>query len=229
MLKNTLVSDKLISLADEEYKNFHSKLIPGISEEKILGVRIPAIRKLAKELKAQEISVKFIDSLPHYYYEENNLHAFLIEQITDIDSALEETEKFLPYIDNWATCDSFFPKIFKKHTDILEKKALKWIKSEHCYIVRYGIGIFMRMFLDEHFDMKYPRLISEIKSDEYYVNMMIAWYFTTALSKRYDECLRFIKEKKLDKWIHNKIISKCNDSFRITAEQKSYLKSLRLL
>ena len=229
MQKNILVSDLLADLSDEEYKNFHSKLMPDVDKNRILGVRIPKIRKLAKELQSEPVSKEFIGCLPHYYYEEDNLHAFLVEKINDIDYALRETERFLPYIDNWATCDSFFPKVFLKHPEILSEKAIEWMNSKHCYTRRYGIGILMKMFLDEHFDIKYPEMISEIRSDEYYVNMMIAWYFATALAKRYDECIGFIESYKLDKWVHNKTISKCHDSLRIPEETKKYLKTLRLL
>jgi len=231
--KNISVSDyikeELKKLADSEYRDFHSKLMPGIPKEKILGVRIPHLRKFAVEFKRTGDYHGFLNSLPHEYYEENNLHAFLIEQEKDIEAVLYETERFLPYIDNWATCDSFFPKVFKKYPDILEKKAKEWINSNKTYTVRYGIGIFMKMFLDENFSDEFPRLVSEIKSEEYYVNMMIAWYFATAIAKRYEDSVIYLEEKRLERWIHNKTISKCCDSFRISSETKTYLKTLRII
>lgn len=221
------VLEKLSEYKDEGYKQFNSKLIPTVDPDLIIGVRTPVLRKFAKEFFKTDESKSFLQSLPHKYYEENNLHAFLVAQIKDFDEALYETKRFLPYIDNWATCDTFMPKVFKKNPEKLLPEIKKWISSEKTYTVRYATGLLMNLFLDEKFSTEYPDMVSEIKSDEYYINMMIAWYFATALAKQYDAVLPYLTEKRLPVWVHNKIIQKAVESYRIPAETKEYLKTLK--
>lgn len=219
------VTEELFKLKDEEYKNFHAKLIPNINPELIIGVRIPVLRKFARAFYKTGECAEFLNMFPHKYYEENNLHAFLIEQITDFETALSETEKFLPYIDNWATCDSFMPRVFRKNKDKLN--ISQWIKSDSVYTVRFGIGCLMSLYLDEDFDTKYLDMAAEINSDEYYVNMMIAWYFATALAKQYEKTVPYIEEKRLNVKVHNKAIQKARESKRIPKEVKEYLKKFQ--
>ncbi len=223
-----MIIDDLKGLSEKEYKSFHSKLIPNVNNDRVLGVSIPKLRAYSKKIYSSKEAQEFLNSLPHYYYEENNLHAFLIEQIKDFDLCLKETERFLPYIDNWATCDSFRPKIFLKHKDQILKKALDWIKSDHIYTKRYGILVLMIYFLDDDFDVTYLETVSKIRSDEYYIKMMIAWYFATALTIQYNAALPFIENQTMDSWTHNKAIQKARESLRITSEQKEYLKTLKI-
>ncbi|MGN1162134.1 MAG: DNA alkylation repair protein [Candidatus Fimenecus sp.] len=222
------VEESLFALADKEYKNFHSKLIPTVNPDLIMGVRVPALRKFAKAFGKTELAKEFINILPHKYYEENNLHGFLIEQIRDLEDCINALDKFLPFVDNWATCDLTSPKVLGKNTEGLLIKINEWIKSEKTYTVRYGIGMLMRYFLDENFERNYLDLVSGIKSDEYYINMMIAWYFATALAKQWESTLPYIENKVLDAWVHNKAIQKSVESNRITPEQKLYLKTLKI-
>lgn len=221
------ITEKLLSLSDLKYKEFQCKLMPTVDPETVIGVRTPKLRKFAKELTVQKETETFLKTLPHKYYEENNLHAFLIEQIADFDLCIEESEHFLPYVDNWATCDSMRPKCFKKNTDRLLICIERWLNSPHTYTVRFGIEMLMIFYLDEHFDPKYLKRVSKIKSDEYYVNMMMAWYFATALAKQWNSTVTFIEQNVLPVWVHNKTIQKAAESFRITEEQKTYLKSLK--
>lgn len=221
------VQARLFDLQDTEYKAFHSKLMPTVNPDKIIGVRVPELRKLSKELWKDSIGENFIKNLPHKYYEEYNIHAFFIEKIKDFDLALEETERLLPYIDNWATCDMFSPKVFAKKTDTIYEKSLEWIKSDKTYTVRYGIGMLMRYFLDERFTEEVLNIVADVKSDEYYVNMMIAWFFATALAKQYGSTIKYIENKKLDTWVHNKAIQKAIESNRISVDTKNYLRTLK--
>lgn len=221
------IQKKLLSMADEEYKKFNSKLIPTVPDELIIGIRTPILRQFAKDIAKTPEAEAFLDYLPHKYYEENNLHMFLIEQIKDFNKALYETEKFLPYIDNWASCDSRLNPVFKKNAPKLLPKINEWLKSEHTYTVRYAIGLLMRLFLDEEYDVKYPGMVAQIRSDEYYINMMIAWYFATALAKQYESVIPYITEHRLDKWTHNKAIQKAIESYRIDDETKQYLRGLK--
>lgn len=223
-----LVRERLFALQDEKYREFHSALMPTIDKNKIIGVRVPELRKLAKELYKNGAGETFIKNLPHAYYEEDNIHAFVVEQIKDFDVCLRETEKFVPYIDNWATCDMFSPKVFSKHTDIIYKKSLEWISSGKTYTIRYGIGMLMRYFLDENFSEKILKTVVGIKSDEYYVNMMIAWFFATALAKQYNSAIEYIEKCRLDTWVHNKTIQKAIESNRISKDKKDYLRTLKL-
>ena len=202
--------------------------MPTVTPDTVIGVRTPQLRAYAKEVFKSEYAEIFLSSLPHTYYEENNLHGFLIEKIKDYDLCIKHLNKFLPFVDNWATCDQLTPKIFKKHTDKLLKQIEIWINSEHTYTVRFAIKMLMAFYLDENFKPAYPKLVASIKSDEYYINMMIAWYFATALAKQYNETIPYLENKTLDKWIHNKTIQKAVESYRITDEQKTYLRTLKI-
>ncbi|MEE5994608.1 MAG: DNA alkylation repair protein [Oscillospiraceae bacterium] len=221
------IQEKLFSMQDIQYKDFNAKLLPNIDKDSIIGVRTPELRKFAKELaKSEEVSV-FLEDLPHRYFEENQLHVFLISEMKDYDTVIAELRRFLPYVDNWATCDQLSPKVFKKHLNKLMEKIKEWIHSDKTYTIRFGIGMLMRWYLDEHFKPEYLDLVAEIQSEEYYVNMMRAWYFATALAKQYDDTIRIIEENRLDAWTHNKTIQKARESYRISDEQKEHLKTLK--
>ena len=217
----------LLSLQDKGYRDMQITIIPTVNADSIIGVRTPALRSLAKELSKREDIDKFLNSLPHKYFEENQLHAFILSGMKDAKRAFELVDKFLPYVDNWATCDQMSPKVFKKNKELLLEYTDKWTGSDHPYVKRFGIGMLMEHFLDEDFKTSYLTKVSKIRSDEYYVNMMIAWYFATALAKQYDATLPYIEKNKLDIWTHNKSIQKAVESYRITPEQKEYLKSLK--
>ncbi len=222
------IKDELFSLQDIKYRDFQAKLIPTVSADSVIGVRTPELRKLAKkELKKDNIG-DFLDTLPHEYFDEKQLHAFIISEIKDYDECIKRLEKFLPYIDNWATCDQLSPKVFKKNKSELLSKIREWITSKETYTVRFAIGMLMQHYLDEDFDIEYPEMVSKVRSEEYYVNMMIAWYFATALAKQYDVVLPFIEGKRLSDWTHNKAIQKSIESYRISPEQKEYLKKLKV-
>lgn len=223
-----IIQDRLFELQDLEYKEFHSKLMPTVCEEKIIGVRVPQLRKFAKELNKSEYKTEFLRTLPHKYYEEDNLHAFLIEQIKDFDECISALDNFLLFVDNWATCDMMAPKVLGKSPEKLYEKIEEWARSSHTYTVRFAVVTLMKFFMNERLDEKHLRLISSIKSDEYYINMAIAWYFATALSSNWEMVIPYIEKQKLDKWIHNKTIQKAVESYRITKEQKEYLKTLKL-
>ncbi len=218
------IRKRLFELQDKGYKEFHSKLMPTVEKELVIGVRTPDLRKLAKEISKTEYARKFLEILPHKYYEENNLHAFLIEEIKDYDLCIAEINRFLPFVDNWATCDMMRPKIFKKHLDELLGEIKNWIKSNDVYVVRFGIEMLMCHYLDGAFSPEYPERISLVRSDEYYIRMMVAWYFATALSKRYDDIVPYIENYRLDSDTHNKTIRKAIESYCITDEQKVYLR-----
>lgn len=222
------IEQRLFELEDKKYKEFHSKLMPTVNPDTIIGVRTPAMRKLAKELAKQPEYMEFIHMLPHKYYDENNLHGFLIETIKDYEDCVAAVNEFLPYIDNWATCDLMSPRVFKKHRAELLEQIKVWMCSEHTYTIRYGIGMLMTHFLDEDFKKEYLEWVAEVRSEEYYVNMMIAWYFATALAKQPEETLPYIEEKRLDVWVHNKAIQKAVESYRVSSEQKEYLKTLKI-
>ena len=209
------------------YRDFHSRLMPDIDKETVIGIRVPVLRKYAKSIAGTELAEKFIKELPHCYYEENNLHMMLITGIKDYARCLTEIERFLPYIDNWATCDFPAPKCFEDHKEELLPVIKRWIASSETYTIRYGIGMLMRLYLDEDFDPEYVRIVAEVKSDEYYVNMMIAWYMATALAKQWDAVIPYIEEHRMPDWVHRKTIQKAVESYRITDEQKKYLKEYR--
>jgi len=222
----TRVRRELFDLQDEKYRDFHKKLVPTIDEERIIGIRVPELRKYAKAFPAQDKDA-YLDSLPHRYIEENNLHAFIISGMKDFDEAMRRTEEFLPYIDNWATCDSFMPKVFKKHPDAVYEKVKQWLESERTYTVRYALVTLLNNFLDEEFRPEMLGLAANIRSEEYYINMAAAWYFSVALVKQYDAALPYITEHRLDRWTHNKAIQKAIESYRISDETKVYLRSLK--
>ena len=222
------VQAELFEMQDLTYRDFHATLMPTIDKETVIGVRTPMLRAYAKKFGKTADAVTFLEVLPHKYYEENNLHGLLIEQIKDYPACIAAIERFLPYVDNWATCDMIALRTMKKHLDVFIQEVYSWMASDHPYIVRFGIGMLMRYYLDEQFKPEYPEKVAEIKSDEYYVNMMRAWYFATALAKQYDQILPYLEEKKLDTWTHNKTIQKAVESYRIASEQKCYLRTLRI-
>lgn len=223
----THLQEELFKLQDIAYRDFHSSLMPGVDKEAVIGVRIPVLRKFAKKFSKTEEAEQFMTELPHKYYEENNLHMMLIAQIKDYDKCISETEKFLPYIDNWATCDLPLPKCFDNNKEDILERTKKWIAADTTYVKRYGMGVMMRLFLDEDFKEEYIQLVAGVKSEEYYVNMMIAWYMATALAKQWDAAIPYIQEHRLSEWVHRKSIQKAVESYRITPEQKEYLKGLR--
>ena len=221
------IRKQLFFMQDLKYRDFQSKLIPTVEYETVIGVRTPELRKYAKQLAKTEGISEFLEDLPHQYFDENQLHAFLISEIKDYERCLEEVERFLPYVDNWATCDQLLPKVFKNHEKELLEDIRKWMVSDKTYTVRFSIGMLMKYFLDEHFKIEYPGMVAEIRSEEYYINMMIAWYFATAMAKQYEAVLPFIENHRLDMWTHNKAIQKSVESYRIAKEQKEYLRSLK--
>ncbi len=221
------IKRKLFTLQDIKYRDFHSKLMPDTDKETVIGIRVPVLRKFAKSIAGTELADRFIEELPHHYYEENNLHMMLITGIKDYEECLLEIERFLPYIDNWATCDFPAPKCFADHKEELLPVIKNWIASVKTYTIRYGIGMLMRLYLDEDFDPEYVELVAGVKSDEYYVNMMIAWYMATALAKQWDAVIPYIEKHRLSDWVHRKTIQKAVESYRITDEQKDYLKKYR--
>jgi 3-methyladenine DNA glycosylase AlkD len=218
----------LFSLADEKYRDFQCRIISTVSPETVLGIRTPDLRRYAQMLIKENDTDNFLNSLPHLYFEENQLHAFIISELKNYDECIGRVNDFLPYIDNWATCDQLSPKVFGKNRIRLYEEIKNWIASEKTYTIRFGIGMLMQHFLDDDFDPEYPEIVSEIHSDEYYVNMMIAWYFATALAKQYETVIPYIEQKRLDKWTHNKTIQKAVESYRISADKKDYLKTLKI-
>ena len=198
------VRQELFELQDLKYRDFHAKLIPTMEKEKIIGVRTPALRGFAKKFGKREEAKLFIKKLPHKYYEENNLHGLLIEQIKDYDECLAELKRFLPFIDNWATCDMLAFRVVKKHLDVFVEEIYKFMESEHTYTIRFGISMLMKYYLEDEFKIEYPNKVADIYSEEYYVNMMRAWYFATALAKQYEQIIPFVEKKRLDVWTHNK-------------------------
>ena len=223
---NNIIRD-LYNLKDKKYKELQSKILPTLDPNTIIGVRTPDLKKYAKTLLKENNYQDFINSLPHKYYEENQLHTFIISEIKDYNECLNSFNKFLPYVDNWSTCDQCTPKVFSKHLDKLIKEIKVWIKSKETYTIRFGISMLMRNYLDDHFKVEYLDLVSKIKSNEYYVNMMRAWFFATALAKQYKDTVPYIENHKLDTWTNNKTIQKAIESYRITDEQKSYLRTFK--
>lgn len=223
----TDIQTALFALRDPAYQAFQSKLIPTIDPQTVIGVRMPALRKLAREIAGTPVAEGFLQELPHRYYEENNLHGLLISAIPDYDGAVAALETFLPYVDNWATCDLLSPKAFRKHPPELRKQIRRWVEDAHTYTVRFGLGMLMSFYLDEGFQMEDLDLAAGVRREEYYVKMMAAWYFATALAKQYDAALPYLRQRRLDRWTHNKTIQKAVESYRITPEQKDELRSLR--
>ena len=216
-----------INEIDNNYKEFQSKLIPNINKDTILGIRTPALRRMAKDIFNSNERDKFLNDLPHKYYEENLIHFFVISMIKDFEECINEVEKFLPYVDCWPVSDQATPKVFKKNHSKLLPYVKKWIKSKHVYTSRFGIRILMNEYLDNDFKKEYLSIVSNIKSDEYYLKMMISWYFATALAKRYDETIYYFENHLLDDWIHKKAIQKAIESYRVTDKHKSYLRTLK--
>ena len=225
---NEEIREKLYDRQDLKYRDFQAKLIPGMEPEKMIGVRTPDLRKIAKQMAKREDIGEFLENLPHEFFDENQAHAFVISELKDYGRCVHEVERFLPFVDNWATCDQMSPKVFKKHRPELLDSIKEWIRSEHTYTVRFAVGMLMQHYLDEDFDPAYPEMVAAVQSEEYYIRMMIAWYFATALAKQYEAVLPYIEEKRLEPWTHNKTIQKAVESYRITPEQKEYLRSLKV-
>lgn len=224
------ITDGLFALKDENYRRFHAKLIPDIPIDNIIGVRTPVLRKYAKEVaKLPEANI-FLESLPHSYYEENNLHGALLSLLypKDIIAFMEQLERFLPYVDNWATCDMLSPKIFKKHLPYVYERVQKWLQSDVVYTIRFGIVTLLGFYLDDAFEPEMLQLVANVRSEEYYVNMAVAWYFSMALVKQYDATLPYIQNRVLEPWTHNKSIQKAIESRRIPQETKAYLRGLKI-
>ena len=222
------IREELFRLQDKEYRDFQGKLILTGKKDGMIGVRTPALRKLAKEIGKREDVDVFLQDLPHRYFDEDQLHAFLLSEKKDFSQCMAGVCAFLPYVDNWATCDQMSPKVFKKHRPELLEQIRVWLASDQTYTVRFAIGMLMEHFLDEDFDPAYPAWVAGVWSEEYYIRMMAAWYFATALAKQYETALPFLEEKKLDPWTHNKAIQKSIESRRITPEQKEYLRGLKV-
>ncbi len=221
------IQKELFKKQDVKYRDFQAKLIPNLNSQTVIGVRTPVLRNFAKELYRENNFSEFLNDLPHKYFDENQLHAFLISEIKEFDFCIAELNRFLPFVDNWATCDQMSPKVFKRNKEKLLEQIKIWIVSEETYTLRFSVGMLMQHFLNEEFDLKYPEMILKIDSEEYYVRMMIAWYFATALAKHYELILPFLENKSLNKWTHNKAIQKALESYRISDEQKKYLRTLK--
>ena len=221
------VYEKLIACGDERYREFQSKLVPNVPKETILGVRTPDMRRIAKEIRGTKEAEAFLKELPHKYYEENLVHFFLIAMIKDFDQCVQAVETFLPYVDCWPVCDQSTPKAFSKNHDKLLPLIQKWIASDHVYTARFGIRMLMNEFLGEDFKPEYLAWVAGVQGEDYYIKMMVAWYFATALAKQYDESVVYIEQHKLEPWTHRKAIQKALESFRVTEEHKEYLKTLR--
>lgn len=221
------IQKKLFELQDIGYAEFQSKLTPTVERETFIGVRVPELRKLAKNYIKDKESQKFLKELPHQFYDENMLHGLLLSEIKDYDSCINELDIFLPYVDNWAVCDIMSPKVFKKHKEKLLEKIKIWATSDQVYTCRFGLEMLMTHFLDEDYKPEYLEIAAGVHSEEYYVNMMIAWFFATALAKQWDTTIPYITENRLSEWVHNKTIQKARESYRITDEQKKYLKGLK--
>lgn len=224
----TKLQKRLFELQDASYGDFHAKLIPTIPRETIIGIRVPVLRKFAAKYGKEPEAAAFMEQLPHTYYEENALHMMLIGQLRDFPAAMEALEAFLPYVDNWAVCDQPNPKCFSRHKAELLVHLRQWLGSTQPYTVRYAVGTLMQQFLDEDFATEYPEWVAAIRSEEYYVNMMVAWYFATALAKQWDAALPYLTQRRLSPWCHNKTIQKAIESYRITPEQKALLRTLKL-
>lgn len=221
------ITNRLLELKDEKNALFVCKLTPNISVSSILGIKIPVLRKIAKEYKNDSEVEEFFSSLPHKYLEENIIHGILISELKDYDDCINKLDKFLVYVDNWMVCDTIIPKVFKKNTEKLIKKIKEWSKSKDTYTIRFGIKMLMSFYLDNDFDKEYLNIPASIHSDEYYVKMMLAWFYATSLAKQWDQTIPYIENNKLDVWVHNKTIQKAKESFRITKEQKDYLSTLK--
>ncbi len=218
---------ELIKISDKEYAAFQSKLTPGIDASLFIGVRVPVLRKFAKDYIKKEEAKTFLNALPHKYYDENMLHALLISELKDYNEIINRLDAFLPYVDNWAVCDIMSPKALKKDKKRLIENINIWINSKHTYTCRFGIEMLMSFYLDVDFKVEYLKLVANVHSEEYYVNMMIAWFFATALTKQWVATIPYIESNALDKWVHNKTIQKAIESYRIENDQKTYLRNLK--
>ena len=223
-----MIREKLCSLQNKKNAAFVARLIPNIPPETILGVYTPQLRALAREVRGSAEAETFVRQLPHTLLEENALHAFLIESIRNYDTCLFEVERFLPYVNNWATCDSLRPPVFRKHRAALLDAVRRWLDSGETYTVRFGLGMLLTHYLDGDFEPRFLDWAADVRSEEYYVKMMVAWYFTTALCKQYDAALPYLREQRLDKWTHNMTIRKAVESRRVTETHKAYLKTLKI-
>ena len=227
MNRDEIVTE-LFRMRDADYALLQAKIIPTVAADRIIGVRTPALRAFAKALYKDRDKEDFLSCTPHQYFDENQLHAFVISLEKDFDKCIAEVDAFLPFIDNWATCDQLSPKAFKREPEKLLQYIQSWIKSDQTYTVRFAIGMLMQHFLDERFETGYADMVAEVRSEEYYINMMIAWYFATALAKQYERTVPYLEGRRLDGWVHNKAIQKSVESYRITDEQKAYLKTLKV-
>lgn len=222
------IQERLLQMRDEKYAAFQLTLMPTVEKDRCIGARVPYMRTMAKELiKKEEDYSLFLKQLPHYYYDENMLHGLLISEMKDFDVCILETDRFLPFVDNWAVCDVMSPKVFIKNKEKLLAKIKEWAASEHVYTCRFGIGMLMRHFLDKDYNAEYLATPAAVHTNEYYVKMMVAWFFATALSKQWDTVFPYMQNGVLDIWTHNKTIQKATESYRITAEQKEILRALR--
>ena len=226
--KTISLQDQLFALQDKAYADFQSKLLPTVSRETVIGVRTPELRKMAKQVCKTPAAQEFMQALPHRYFDENQLHAFILSEDKDFNTCIANLEQFLPYVDNWATCDQLSPRCFKKHTTELLPLIRRWMKSTHTYTKRFGMGMLMRYYLDEEFKPEFLEWVASIKSNEYYIRMMQAWFFATALAKQWDATLPYIEQHRLHPWMHNKTIQKAIESYRITDEQKALLRTFRV-
>lgn len=227
-MESQLILQRLFALQDLSYQSFQGKLVPTIAPETIIGVRVPELRRFAREIRKTQEASAFLRQLPHRYYDENILHGLLISQPMPYGEVLAHLDAFLPYVDNWAVCDLISPQAFQKHPPDLPERLRAWMTAEHPYTVRFAVGALMGFYLDDAFRPEYAGWVSELQSGEYYINMMIAWYFATALAKRYEEILPYLEERRLSDWVHNKTIQKAVESYRIAPEQKAYLRTLRI-
>lgn len=220
------ITEQLFTLQDREYADFQSKLTPGIARERFIGVRVPKLRQLAKQIKNE--AQPFLKELPHRYHDENMLHGMLISEIRDFDDCLAALDAFLPFVDNWAACDTISPKVLAKNTEVLLQKLSLWCSSDHVYTRRFGILCLMRYFLGDDFKAEHLEIPASIQSEDYYVNMMISWFFATALAKQWDATIPYLEQHRLSPWVHRKTIQKAKESYRITSEQKAYLNTLKV-
>ena len=221
------IQKELFSLQDKEYMKFLSKLTPNVSEDTIIGVRIPEIRKLAKKLVKNNEYEDFLKELPHKYYDENLLHGAIISESKNFEKCIKLLDNFLPFVDNWAVCDTISPTIFKKYKKELIEKIKEWSQSDKTYTCRFGVEMLMTHFLDEDYKKEYLEMVADIHSEEYYVKMVVAWFFATALAKQWDYAVIYLEDNRLDVWVHNKTIQKARESLRISLEKKEYLKKLK--
>lgn len=221
------IREQLLSMGEEGYRLFQCKLMPTVDPRRVIGIRTPQLRRFSLVLSRQPQAQEFLRALPHFYYEENNLHGFLIERLGDYRQTVEALHLFLPYVDNWATCDAIHPRVFSKNTSQLLEEVRVWMASQHPYTVRFGIGVLMREYLDEHFSEEYLEWVASVDSEHYYVRMMVAWYFATALAKQYDFALKYLQDHRLPLWVHNKTVQKAVESYRLTDAQKALLRKLR--